>query len=41
VRHDRTLDWRAAALLGLLSSTFSTIVVTLGAARVGRDVAVD
>jgi uncharacterized protein (DUF305 family) len=41
VRHGRTLDWRAAALLGLLTSTFSTIAVTLTSARVGRDVAVD
>lgn len=34
-------DWRAAALLGLLSSTFSTLVSQLTAARIGRDAAVD
>jgi uncharacterized protein (DUF305 family) len=34
-------DWRAAALLGLLTSTFSTVAVTLGSARIGRDVVVD
>ncbi len=33
--------WRAAALLGLLSSTFSTLVSQATAARVGRDAAVD
>ena len=42
-RHEETggLNWRAAALLGLITSTFSTIVSTLGAARIGRDAAVD
>jgi uncharacterized protein (DUF305 family) len=35
------LNWRAAALLGLITSTFSTVVSTLGAARIGRDAAVD
>ena len=34
-------NWRAAAELGLLSSTFSTIVSQLAAAQVGRDAAVD
>ena len=34
-------NWRAAALLGLISSTFSTIVSQLTAARIGRDAAVD
>ena len=33
--------WRAAAYLGLVSSTFSTIVSQLSAARIGRDAAVD
>lgn len=41
MRQDRALGWQAAALLGLLTSTFSTLAVTLGAARVGRDIAVD
>ncbi|AWN53939.1 DUF305 domain-containing protein [Methylobacterium sp. 17Sr1-1] len=33
--------WRAAVLLGLFSSTFSTLVSQLTAARIGRDAAVD
>jgi uncharacterized protein (DUF305 family) len=33
--------WRAAAYLGLISSTFSTVVSQLSAARIGRDAAVD
>src|SRR5215212_9223013 len=33
--------WRAAIVLGLVSSTFSTVVSQLSAARVGRDAAVD
>jgi hypothetical protein len=33
--------WRAAIYLGLISSTFSTIVSQLSAARIGRDAAVD
>jgi uncharacterized protein (DUF305 family) len=33
--------WRAAIYLGLISSTFSTIISQLSAARVGRDAAVD
>jgi uncharacterized protein (DUF305 family) len=33
--------WRAAICLGLISSTFSTIVSQLSAARIGRDAAVD
>jgi uncharacterized protein (DUF305 family) len=41
MQRDRELDWRAAVLLGLLTSTFSTIAVTLGSARVGRDITVD
>jgi len=31
------LNFRAAALLGLISSTFSTIATTLAAARIGQD----
>jgi hypothetical protein len=33
--------WRAAIYLGLLSSTFSTIISQLAAGRIGRDAAVD
>ena len=33
--------WRAALCLGLISSTFSTVVSQLTAARIGRDAAVD
>ncbi len=33
--------WRAAAVLGLLTSSFSTLVAQLLAARIGRDAAVD
>jgi uncharacterized protein (DUF305 family) len=33
--------WAAAALLGLVSSTFSTIISQLMAGRIGRDAAVD
>ena len=36
-----SVNWRAAMLLGLISSTFSTIVSTLGAQRLGRDAPVD
>ncbi|WP_331294518.1 MULTISPECIES: DUF305 domain-containing protein [Methylobacterium] len=35
------ITWRAAMLLGLLSSTFSTLVSQVTAARIGRDAAVD
>jgi uncharacterized protein (DUF305 family) len=35
------LNWRAAALLGLLSSTFSTAISQLTATRIGRDALVD
>lgn len=38
---DRKSRWIAAAQLGLISSTFSTIVSQLFAARIGRDSAVD
>src|SRR3954462_11568564 len=34
-------NWRAAAELGLVSSTFFTFVSYLFAARIGRDAAVD
>jgi hypothetical protein len=33
--------WRAAVYLGLISSTFSTVVGQLSASRIGRDAAVD
>ena len=36
-----SVNWRAAVLLGLVSSTFSTIVSQLTAARLGRDAATD
>ncbi|MGA0595029.1 DUF305 domain-containing protein [Enterovirga sp. CN4-39] len=35
------INWRAAALLGLVSSTFSTLVSQFTAARLGRDAVVD
>lgn len=35
------LNWRAAALLGIISSIFSTLISQFTAARVGRDAAVD
>jgi uncharacterized protein (DUF305 family) len=34
-------NWLAAAKLGLVSSTFSTLISQLAAARIGRDAAVD
>src|SRR3954471_24835276 len=34
-------NWRAAALLGLISSSYSTLISQLTAARLGRDAAVD
>ena len=34
-------NWRAAVALGLISSSFSTLVSQLAAARIGRDAAVD
>jgi uncharacterized protein (DUF305 family) len=34
-------NWRAAILLGLISSTYSTLISQLAAARIGRDAAVD
>jgi uncharacterized protein (DUF305 family) len=41
LRHRAILNWRAAAQLGLITSTFSTIVSQLLAGRLGRDAAVD
>ena len=35
------LNWKAAALLGLVSSTFSTLVSHFAAGRIGRDALVD
>jgi hypothetical protein len=35
------LNWRAAALLGLISSTYSTLASQFLAARIGRDAVVD
>lgn len=35
------MNWCAAALLGLISSSFSTLVSQLAAARIGRDAPVD
>lgn len=40
-RSRRRSRWMAAAELGLISSTFSTVVSQLFAARIGRDAAVD
>jgi uncharacterized protein (DUF305 family) len=34
-------NWRAAALLGLISSSYSTLISQFAAARLGRDAAVD
>jgi uncharacterized protein (DUF305 family) len=38
---DSAKRWRVAVYLGLISSTFSTVVSQLSAARIGRDAAVD
>ncbi|ETR79237.1 hypothetical protein X566_01120 [Afipia sp. P52-10] len=40
-RHAAALNWRAALVLGLISSSFSTAVSQLAAARLGRDASVD
>jgi uncharacterized protein (DUF305 family) len=40
-RAETSLNFRAAALLGLISSTFSTISTTLAAARIGQDPVTD
>jgi uncharacterized protein (DUF305 family) len=36
-----TATWKAAAVLGLVTSTFSTVVASLGAGRLGQDPLVD
>jgi len=41
LKSQKGLNWRAAALLGLISSTFSTLVSQFLAARIGRDAVVD
>jgi hypothetical protein len=44
ISHDKlgtAQRWRATVYLGLISSTFSTVVSQLSAARIGRDAAVD
>jgi uncharacterized protein (DUF305 family) len=38
---DARLNWKAAVLLGLLSSSYSTIISQFAAGRIGRDAAVD
>src|SRR3954467_8736391 len=38
---DAGLNWRAAIVLGLISSTFSTIISQFLAARLGRDALVE
>jgi len=35
---ERKAIWRLAFLTGLITSTFSTLVIALGAPRIGRDV---
>ena len=37
----RRIAWKAALQLGLISGTFSTLLITLGAPRIGRTRAVD
>ena len=37
----RRLAWRAVTLMGLISGTYSTVLITLGAPRIGRSPAVD
>jgi len=37
----RRLAWQAAMAMGLISGTFSTILITLGAPRIGRSRAID
>src|ERR671910_395109 len=41
VQSDRSANWRASAVLGLITSTFSTVIASLTAARIGRDAIVD
>lgn len=38
---DRHGNWRAAIILGLITGTYSTLVVSLGAEQIGREVAFD
>lgn len=40
-RSEAGLNWRTAALLGLISSTFSTLVSQFTAARLGRDAVIE
>jgi hypothetical protein len=40
-RAEAHLNWRTAVLLGLITSTFSTLVAQLLAARIGRDAVLD
>lgn len=37
----RRLAWQAATVMGLISGTYSTLLITLGAPRIGRSRAVD
>lgn len=37
----RRLAWQAATVMGLISGTYSTLLITLGAPRIGRSQAVD
>jgi uncharacterized protein (DUF305 family) len=37
----RRLAWQAATLMGLISGTYSTVLITLGAPRIGRSRAID
>jgi uncharacterized protein (DUF305 family) len=41
VYSDQSVNWRAAAVLGLITSTFSAVIASLTAARIGRDAVVD
>ncbi|QYJ14827.1 hypothetical protein Rxycam_00634 [Rubrobacter xylanophilus DSM 9941] len=40
-KHDPDGRWRAGALTGLASGTFSTVLISLGGPRIGRDVPLD
>lgn len=35
------VDWKAGLLLGLVTSTFSSVIVSLGSRRIGRDAPAD
>lgn len=37
----RRLAWQSALLMGLVSGTYSTLLISVGAARIGRSPAVD